>query len=76
MRYLVGTAVLVAAGLLAEETFHAALDAQVTVAGLRAPAFALTLWEVCYPAALDPFVEDERLTAPGVPSGLPFTKEA
>ena len=55
VRYLVGSALAVAAGLLSEERFLGALERGEPISGLKAPAHGLTLWEVRYPAELDPF---------------------
>lgn len=56
VRLLVGGAALVAAGRLERSAWDAALGGEAGLDGLRAPAAGLTLWEVGYPAALDPFV--------------------
>lgn len=73
VRYLVGSALKVAAGLLSEEQWRAALDAGAALAGFKAPAHGLVLWEVRYPSAVDPFGPDERLHPPGLPDAPPFT---
>lgn len=72
VRYLVGGALKVAAGLLPEEAWRAALEAGATVAGYKAPAQGLVLWEVRYPPELDPFTAGERLHPPGLPESPPF----
>lgn len=72
VRYLVGSALLCAAGLLPREAFEAALNHSQPVAGLKAPAKGLILWEVFYPPACDPFSEALRAAPPGLPSGPPF----
>ena len=72
VRYLVGTSLLTAAGLLPEEQFRAALETGASIPGLKAPAAGLVLWEVRYPAELDPFSPEERARAPGLPEGPPF----
>lgn len=74
VRYLVGSALKVAAGLLSEEQWHAALEAGTALAGFKAPAHGLMLWEVRYPSAVDPFGPDERLHPPGLPDVPPFTE--
>jgi len=56
VRLLVGGATLVAAGRLSLAAWDAALAGEAAIEGLRAPAGGLTLWEVGYPPALDPFV--------------------
>jgi tRNA pseudouridine38-40 synthase len=71
VRYLVGTSVAVAAGLLPEEAFVAALERAEPIAGVRAPATGLILWEVFYPGELDPFAAD-RATPGGLPPKPPF----
>jgi len=55
VRLLVGGAALVAAGQLSLDAWDAALAGEARIEGLRAPASGLTLWEVGYPPALDPF---------------------
>jgi tRNA pseudouridine38-40 synthase len=76
VRYLVGSALKVAAGLLSEEQWHAALDAGTSLAGFKAPAHGLVLWEVRYPPAVDPFGPGERLHPPSLPDAPPFTGAA
>ncbi|RKH56867.1 tRNA pseudouridine synthase A [Corallococcus llansteffanensis] len=76
VRYLVGSALKVAAGLLSEEQWHAALDSGTSLAGFKAPAHGLVLWEVRYPAAVDPFGSGERLHPPGLPDSAPFMEAA
>jgi tRNA pseudouridine38-40 synthase len=71
IRYLVGSAVLVASGELDEALFVNALEKGEAFAGHKAPAHGLTLWEVSYPAPADPFVED-REGQRSVPRELPF----
>lgn len=68
VRLLVGGAVLVGAGLVEARTWERALDAATPFDGLRAPAGALTLWSVGYPAGLDPF----SAVAPAIPREPPF----
>ena len=71
VRLLVGGAVLVGAGLIERSAWESALDTATTFEGLRAPASALTLWAVGYPAALDPFADvDPRV--PGEPPFVPL----
>ncbi|HZH02708.1 MAG TPA: tRNA pseudouridine(38-40) synthase TruA, partial [Myxococcaceae bacterium] len=72
VRYLTGSAVATAAGELAQEDFARALDDAQPMAGVKAPAEGLILWEVFYPPALDPFTAIERQAALGVPQGLPW----
>ncbi|HYH97132.1 tRNA pseudouridine(38-40) synthase TruA [Hyalangium sp.] len=72
VRYLVGSALLTAAGLLPEELWRAALETGERIAGLKAEAAGLVLWEVRYPAKLDPFTPAERAAPPGLPEGPPF----
>jgi tRNA pseudouridine38-40 synthase len=72
VRYLVGSAVATAAGLIPEEKFIAALDSGETIEGVRAPAEGLVLWEVHYPPELDPFSPDERAAPAGLPKSPPF----
>jgi len=71
VRLLVGGAVLVGAGLIERSVWESALDTVTAFEGLRAPASALTLWAVGYPAALDPFAGvDPRV--PGEPPFVPL----
>jgi tRNA pseudouridine38-40 synthase len=56
VRLLVGGAALVATGRLSLAEWEAALGGEARIEGLRAPATGLTLWEVGYPPALDPFI--------------------
>jgi tRNA pseudouridine38-40 synthase len=72
VRYLVGSALLTAAGQLPEEQWRAALERGERIAGLKAEAAGLVLWEVRYPAKLDPFTPAERAAPPGLPEGPPF----
>ena len=72
VRYLVGSALKVAAGLLPEEAWKAALETGAALEGFKAPAHGLVLWEVRYPPGLDPFTAGERLTPPGLPLEPPF----
>lgn len=71
VRYLVGSALAVAAGAVARSEFEAALDRAEPFAGLKAPGEGLVLWEVFYPRAVDPFSED-RKAPPHLPAGPPF----
>lgn len=73
VRIMVGTAALVAAGLEPLSSWDEALAGKRRIAGVRAPGEALVLWEVRYPKALDPFSEEERAEARGVPRAPPFT---
>ncbi|WP_164001917.1 tRNA pseudouridine synthase A [Pyxidicoccus caerfyrddinensis] len=72
VRYLVGSALKVAAGLLPEAEWKAALETGAAVEGFKAPAHGLVLWEVRYPPGLDPFTAGERLHPPGLPLEPPF----
>jgi tRNA pseudouridine38-40 synthase len=72
VRYLVGSALLTAAGQLPEEQWRAALERGERIPGLKAEAAGLVLWEVRYPAKLDPFTPAERAAPPGLPEGPPF----
>ncbi|WP_044185913.1 tRNA pseudouridine synthase A [Hyalangium minutum] len=72
VRYLVGSALLTAAGQLPEEQWRAALEQGERIPGLKAEASGLVLWEVRYPAKLDPFTPAERAAPPGLPEGPPF----
>jgi tRNA pseudouridine38-40 synthase len=72
VRYLVGSALLTAAGGLPEERWRAALEVGERIPGLKADAAGLVLWEVRYPAKLDPFTLAERAAPPGLPEGPPF----
>ena len=71
-RYLVGSALKVAAGLLPEEAWRAALETGQAMEGFKAPAHGLVLWEVRYPPGVDPFTAGERLHPPGLPLEPPF----
>jgi tRNA pseudouridine38-40 synthase len=72
-RYLAGAAALVSSGLLDSGEYERALDAGASFRGVKAPAEALTLWEVHFPGAFDPFPEALRREAPGLPEGPPFS---
>ncbi len=72
VRYLVGSALKVAAGLLSEDAWKAALETGAALEGLKAPAQGLVLWEVRYPPDVDPFTAGERLHPPGLPLEPPF----
>lgn len=72
VRYLVGSSLLTAAGLLPEERFRAALDTGADIPGFKAPAAGLVMWEVSYPAELDPFTPEERAHPPRLPEEPPF----
>jgi tRNA pseudouridine38-40 synthase len=73
VRYLVGSALLTAAGALSEELYRSALESGTSIPGLKAPAKGLLLWEVHYPAKVDPFPAEERARPPGLPLGPPFS---
>jgi tRNA U38,U39,U40 pseudouridine synthase TruA len=70
VRLLVGGAVLVGAGLVARSAWERALETATAFEGLRAPAGALTLWAVGYPAPLEPFAG----VRPRLPGGPPFVE--
>jgi tRNA pseudouridine38-40 synthase len=72
VRYLVGSALATAAGVIDREQFTAALTQGVPFAGLKAPAQGLLLWEARYPPQLDPFSPLDRAAAPGLPNEPPF----
>jgi tRNA pseudouridine38-40 synthase len=72
VRYLVGSAVAAAAGVLSREAFLDAVGAGGKIQGLKAPAKALVLWDVAYHSSVDPFSEAERRAPPGLPSTPPF----
>jgi tRNA pseudouridine38-40 synthase len=72
VRYLVGSALLTAAGQLPEDQWRAALERGERIPGLKAEAAGLVLWDVRYPAKLDPFTPAERAAPPGLPVGPPF----
>ncbi len=73
VRYLVGSALLTASGVLSEELFRSALDSGTAIPGLKAPAQGLLLWDVRYPPAVDPFPPEERARPPGLPLAPPFS---
>lgn len=70
-RYLVGSAVLVAAGRLDRAALRDAVEGGLEIPGLKAPGHGLVLWEVDYPAPLDPFAKDRRVPELA-PRGPPF----
>ncbi|MGQ0507161.1 MAG: tRNA pseudouridine synthase A [Myxococcaceae bacterium] len=72
VRYLVGSAVAVAAGALKQAAWEQALETGAKLDGVKAPAEGLVLWNVEYPAALDPFPKALRAGAPTVPNAPPF----
>lgn len=72
VRRLVAAAVAVARGEVALADYQAALEEARPLPVRRAPAHGLVLWEVLYPAQMDPFTALERAAAPGVPRGPPF----
>jgi tRNA pseudouridine38-40 synthase len=72
VRYLVGSALLTAAGRVSEEQWLGALEHNERISGLKADAAGLVLWEVRYPLELDPFTPAERADPPGLPGGPPF----
>ncbi|MBL8918382.1 MAG: hypothetical protein JNJ54_05945 [Myxococcaceae bacterium] len=60
VRMLTGGLLAVARGEVTLDTFRLGLDQQVNFHCPTAPAEPLTLWSVDYPAAIDPFTNDER----------------
>jgi tRNA pseudouridine38-40 synthase len=76
VRYLVGSALLTAAGRISEAQWRAALETGEKIPGLKATAAGLVLWEVRYPPELDPFTAAERAAPPGLPAGPPFSDAA
>ncbi len=72
VRYLVGSAVAVARGELREEDFLAGLERAIEFRGTKAPAEGLTLWEVFYLPAFDPFSAAARAASAGIPREPPF----
>jgi tRNA pseudouridine38-40 synthase len=72
VRYLVGSALLAAAGRISEEQWRGALEHSERISGLKAASAGLVLWEVRYPPELDPFTPAERADPPGLPGGPPF----
>ena len=73
-RYLVGSAVAAAAGVVTVEQYRAGLEQAVAFPGVKAPAQGLILWEVAYPARIDPFAPRERLEPPNLPREPPFSE--
>ncbi|MDC0707815.1 tRNA pseudouridine(38-40) synthase TruA [Stigmatella sp. ncwal1] len=72
VRYLVGSALLTAAGQLPEAQWRAALETAESIPGLRAAAAGLILWEVRYPPGVDPFSPADRTAPTGLPREPPF----
>ncbi len=72
VRYLVGGAVAVARGEAREEDYVAGIERAIEFQGTKAPAEGLTLWEVFYPLAFDPFAAKTRAASAGVPREPPF----
>ena len=71
-RYLVGSAVAAATGIVAVEQYLAGLERAVAFPGVKAPAQGLILWEVAYPPGIDPFAPQERREPPNLPREPPF----
>ncbi len=69
---MVGSAVAVAAGAISPDAFAAALAGTEAIAGIKAPATGLVLWDVHYPPAIDPFGPQEHRDPDGVPAEPPF----
>lgn len=74
VRFLVGAAVGVARGEVAEADYLRALEAPAPFDAPKAPAQGLVLWEVFYPPRLDPFTAEARRLAPGIPGEPPFVE--
>jgi tRNA pseudouridine38-40 synthase len=72
VRYLVGGAVAVARNEIPEEDYVAGLERAIEFRGVKAPSEGLTLWEVFYPPAFDPFPAEARAAGEGVPREPPF----
>ncbi len=72
VRFIVGSAVGVSAGVISEDRFLEALGTARPFGGIRAPAAGLILWEVQYPPGLDPFGATERDRPQGLPEEPPF----
>ena len=72
IRFMVGAAALVAAGALAEEAFLRSIEEAAPLAGVKAPARGLVLWDVHYPSTVDPFDADDRLRPVALPADPPF----
>lgn len=60
VRMLTGALTAVARGEVPIDVFREGLEAQRNFGCPKAPAGPLTLWEVCYPPALDPFTAAQR----------------
>ena len=73
-RYLVGSAVAAAAGIVAREQYLAGLEQGIAFHGVKAPPQGLILWEIAYPAPIDPFAPQERHEAPNLPREPPFAE--
>ncbi len=73
IRFMVGAAAAVAAGALAEEDFLRSIEEAAPLRGIKAPARGLVLWDVHYPATVDPFHVGDRLRAPVLPPEPPFS---
>jgi tRNA pseudouridine38-40 synthase len=72
VRYLVGSAVGVATGVIDASAFQAGLESAQPFKGIKAPAQGLILWDVCYSAPDDPFTVAEREAAANVPPSPPY----
>jgi tRNA pseudouridine38-40 synthase len=72
VRFMVGGAVAVATGAISPDAFAAALAGTEAIAGIKAPAAGLVLWDVHYPPAIDPFGPEERREPDGLPAEPPF----
>ncbi len=72
VRYMVGSAVGVAAGALEEAAWREALATGRAVEGIKAPAAGLVLWAVHYPERLAPFDAALLAAPPTLPGEPPF----
>jgi tRNA pseudouridine38-40 synthase len=61
VRYLVGSAVAAATGVISPAQYREGLETGAAFPGVRAPGHGLVLWEVRYPDALDPFAAERRI---------------
>jgi len=73
IRFMVGAAAAVAAGALAKEALLRSIEEAVPLPGVKAPARGLVLWDVHYPATVDPFDANDRLRSAALPPDPPFS---
>lgn len=73
VRYLIGSALAACTEKIPAETFVQALETGAAFGGLKAPAHGLILWEVFYPAPVDPFTPEDRRNPEGMPREPPFS---